>query len=64
MVFERVILRERSEPKDPDKLHVLIAVESFPSMLFVRKSESAFLARTFSGSFDSLIRFAHSGLKV
>ena len=47
-----VILRERSESKDPDNIYILVAVESFLPMLFVRKPESAFLQEVFSGSFD------------
>ena len=56
-----VILSERSESKDPDNAQVLIAVESFLSMLFVRKPESAFPSNYILGVLRlALRRFAPS----
>ena len=53
MLFRSVILSAaRQEPKDRDEVYILIVVESFLSMVFVRKPESAFLLLAFSGSFD------------
>ena len=47
-----ILSAARQEPKDRDEVYILIAVESFLSMVFVRKPESAFLLLAFSGSFD------------